>query len=48
MTYDVEINGIAIHAEYSEDNINNIFIPMLKKMKQMQEQKKNRTVCGFQ
>lgn len=42
MTYDVEINGIAVHAEYSEDNINNIFIPMLKKMKQMQEQKKKR------
>lgn len=42
MNYDVEINGIAVHAEYSEDNINNIFIPMLKRMKQMQEQKKSR------
>lgn len=42
MTYDVEINGIAVHAEYSEDNINNIFIPMLKKMQQIQHQKKKR------
>ncbi len=42
MKYGVEINGIKVEAEYSENNINEIFIPILKRMKKMRMEKGRR------
>lgn len=42
MQFDIEINGIMVHAAYTEENINEIFIPLLKNLKAMQESAKKR------
>lgn len=42
MKYDVVINGIEVNARYSEKSINEIFIPLLKKLKSIQEEKGER------
>ena len=36
-TYTYEVNGFQIHAEYEEKDIETIFIPLLKKWKEMQK-----------
>ncbi len=41
-TYSVNINGINVDAEYTEDNINGIFIPLLKKLTDLYRKKKKR------
>ena len=42
MNYDIEINGLPVKAVYTEESINNIFIPLLKKLTQMQKEKGSR------
>lgn len=37
MNFNVEINGIQVNAEYSTESIDNIFIPLLKKLTEMQK-----------
>ncbi|MCR4694470.1 MAG: nucleoside/nucleotide kinase family protein [Pseudobutyrivibrio sp.] len=41
-SYQVNINGLPVVANYSEENINEIFLPLLKRLKDMQEKKKSR------
>ncbi len=38
----MDINGIEVNAVYSDENIENIFVPILKKMKRIQEEKGRR------
>lgn len=45
MVYSVEINGIEVNATYTEEEINEIFIPLLKRLTQMQQDKKGRVLC---
>ena len=40
--HDVMINGIAVNAQYSERSVNEIFIPLLKRLTQMQQKKGKR------
>lgn len=40
--FTVEINGIEVNAKYTKDNIEQIFIPLLKKLTKMQQDKKKR------
>lgn len=40
--YDVSINGLEVNARYSEEDIENIFIPLLKELKELQEKKNKR------
>jgi len=42
MNYDVEINGLPVSAEYSEESINNIFIPLLKQLTEIKNEKGKR------
>ena len=42
MEYCVNINGIEVQAYYSEKNIEDIFLPLLEKLTDMQEEKKRR------
>lgn len=42
MNYNVVINGIEVNARYSENSINNIFIPLLKKLDELQNEKGRR------
>ena len=42
MNYDVIINGIEVKAHYSEESINQIFIPLLKKLMSLQDRKNRR------
>ncbi|MDO4188179.1 MAG: nucleoside/nucleotide kinase family protein [Lachnospiraceae bacterium] len=42
MNYDVLINGIEVNAHYSEESINKIFIPLLKRFCDIQEKKGSR------
>lgn len=42
MDYFVEINGIAVNAEYSDRSINELFLPLLRKLTDMQKQKGRR------
>ena len=44
MNYSFDINGIEVNARYSEENINDIFIPLLKKMKELRDLKKGRVL----
>lgn len=37
MNYDVIINGLETHAHYSEESINEIYIPLLKRLTEMQK-----------
>lgn len=40
--YNVTINGLDVKANYSEEAVNNIFIPLLKRLTQLQQQKGRR------
>ncbi len=42
MKYTVNINGIDVEATYSDDNINNIFVPLLKRLANMYRDKHSR------
>lgn len=42
MQYQVEINGIMVCANYSEDSLNNIFLPLLTRLTQMQKEANKR------
>lgn len=42
MNYSVEINGIQVDASYSESAVNGIFLPLLRKLTQIQEEKNKR------
>lgn len=42
MNYNVEINGLQVEAHYNENTINEIFIPLLKKLTGMYAQKQER------
>ncbi len=42
MRYDVNINGIDVHAAYSEDNIKGIFEPLLRRLADMMDYKGGR------
>ena len=44
MNITFDINGIEVKATYSEDNIDNIFIPLLQKMKDLYDQKGKRVL----
>lgn len=44
MNITFDINGIEVKATYSEDNIDNIFIPLLQKMKDLYDQKEKRVL----
>lgn len=44
MFFPIEINGLPIKAEYSEDNIEHIFIPLLRKITEIQCAKKERVL----
>ena len=41
-TYELNVNGHLIKAQFDEQNIQNIFIPLLKKWTQMQKEKNQR------
>lgn len=45
MKYDIEINGIMVNATYTDENIKEIFIPILKKLTEMQKEKGSRVVA---
>ena len=34
--FDITVNGLPVHAHFSEENIKNIFIPLLKRLTEMQ------------
>ena len=36
--HNVTINGIVVNAEYSEQSVDGIFIPLLKQLTQLQQQ----------
>lgn len=40
--YNVNINGLDVKANYSEDTVDNIFIPLLRKLTKLQQDKKRR------
>ena len=44
MNYSVEINGIHVDAIYSEKTVNELFIPLLRKLTQLQEKKGKRVL----
>ncbi len=44
MNYNVKINGIEVNAKYSEDNVNEIFIPLLQYLSELQKNKNRRIV----
>ena len=39
MKYNVDINGYHVEADFSQDSIDNIFIPLLRKLTDMQKEK---------
>ena len=42
MKYDVAINGIQVHAEYSSQAVETIFLPLLRRLTELQRQKGRR------
>lgn len=40
--YNIEINGLSVKARYSEESINNIFLPLLRKLTKIQKEKNRR------
>lgn len=42
MNYDIEINGLPVKAVYTEESINDIFIPLLRRLTKLQEEKGRR------
>jgi pantothenate kinase len=45
MRYEVNINGIDVHAAYSEENIRDIFEPLLRRLTEMKESKGGRILA---
>ncbi|SFB73562.1 nucleoside/nucleotide kinase family protein [Butyrivibrio sp. YAB3001] len=45
MEHNVNINGIEVNAYYSEDTINNIFLPLLSKITALQKEKDRRILA---
>lgn len=45
MNYSVNINGIDVLASYSEDNIEEIFIPLLRRLSTIHDKKKGRVIA---
>ncbi|MDO4976979.1 MAG: nucleoside/nucleotide kinase family protein [Eubacteriales bacterium] len=45
MIYKAEINGLPVEAYYSEDSIQNIFLPLLRKLTEIQKQKGGRVLA---
>lgn len=41
-TYKINVNGHIVHAQFDEDNIQNIFIPLLQKWTNLQKEKNQR------
>ena len=44
MNYSVNINGIDVNASYSDDNVEEIFVPLLQRLTDLQKQKNGRIV----
>ena len=42
--YSVSVNGIAVHAQYSEQSVNGIFIPLLERLTAIRKQKGKRII----
>lgn len=40
--YNVTINGIEVHAQYTEESVQNIFLPLLHRLSDLQKKKKGR------
>lgn len=40
--YDTVINGIEVHAQYAEENVEEIFLPLLRNLSALQKEKKRR------
>jgi len=45
--YDVRINGLEVNAVYSLDSIENIFVPLLRKLTKMRREKNGRVLAMF-
>ena len=45
--FDVRINGLEVNAVYSRDSIENIFVPLLRKLTKMQKKKNDRVLALF-
>ena len=45
--YDVSINGLEVNAVYSRDSIENIFVPLLRKLTRMRREKNGRVLVLF-
>ncbi len=43
-SYDVEINGIEVHATYNDHSVQNIFLPLLHRLTDLQKEKNARIV----
>ncbi|MEE1109296.1 MAG: kinase, partial [Lachnospiraceae bacterium] len=47
MRFDVRINGLEVNAVYSRDSIENIFVPLLRKLTKMRREKNGRVLALF-
>ncbi len=47
VSYDVLINGLEVHAQYSRHSIEEIFLPLLRRLTAMQREKKGRVLALF-
>ena len=45
--HDVTINGIDVRAEYKEDNVEEIFIPLLRKLTELRRRRGRRVLAMF-
>lgn len=45
--FDVRINGLEVNAVYSRDSIENIFVPLLRKLTKMRREKNSRVLALF-
>lgn len=45
MKFSIDINGLPVDADYSEESINNIFIPLLRKLTEIYQNKKSRVLA---
>lgn len=42
ISYQITINGIEVHAQYTEESVRDIFLPLLRRLSRLQRQKKRR------
>ena len=47
MKYDININGLDIMADFSEETTNSILVPLLKTLAGIHSEKKNRVIAMF-